>query len=450
MYSDLFEALAGGGGSGGGNSSRNNNVNTNEEDENKPVLSFKAGKMDLTWQEPTGTFLVTPDTRRCQVNLMYNIHDAQLEWQWYDRRDKHVVDTIRITNPVLLKPVTVPKSQDADQHDRVYYWKLDSEWKMLWLQEKDIDADLVIEQANAILQVPNGNNNDTTNGNNRQLESDDRDSPNRGTSSSPGVASISSVSTTTRQVDALSSILENLGMPQGSSSVVDSAGAATAAGDGGRDQAAGGGGRDQEPSTTSSGGIATTSANAPSTNASGGTLTLADLQNAMGGMPQLPQPYSFSSNTYHTDPTLSEIVTSDVITNLLLADATVRQRLLEQLPEEQRSEEFLEENLRSPQIQQTLRSLTSALMPDDHGSMDTYHSVLANFQLDAANGQQALATGQSPVQAFLDCILASVTKEQADGAAAADATATDGKEEGADATKAAAADDDDDDEEMNG
>ena len=33
---------------------------------------------------------------------------------------------------------------------------------------------------------------------------------------------------------------------------------------------------------------------------------------------------------------------------------------------------------------QTLRSLTSALLPDDNGSMDGYHSVLANFQLDAS------------------------------------------------------------------
>jgi len=88
---------------------------------------------------------------------------------------------------------------------------------------------------------------------------------------------------------------------------------------------------------------------------------------------------------------------------------------MQELPEEQRSMEHLEENLRSPQVQQTLRSLTSALIPDDNGSMDGYHSVLANFQLDAAAGQQALTETNNPIQAFLDCVLASVEKEQKEG-----------------------------------
>jgi len=61
-----------------------------------------------------------------------------------------------------------------------------------------------------------------------------------------------------------------------------------------------------------------------------------------------------------------------------------------------------------------LRSLTSALLPDDNGSMDGYHSVLANFQLDASDGQKALSEGKSPIQAFLDCVLASVEKENSE------------------------------------
>jgi len=44
--------------------------------------------------------------------------------------------------------------------------------------------------------------------------------------------------------------------------------------------------------------------------------------------------------------------------------------------------------------------------------MDGYQSVLANFQLDASDGQKALAEGKSPIQAFLDCVLASVGKEE--------------------------------------
>ena len=61
-----------------------------------------------------------------------------------------------------------------------------------------------------------------------------------------------------------------------------------------------------------------------------------------------------------------------------------------------------------------MRSLTSALLPDDNGSMDGYHSVLANFQLDASDGQKALSEGKSPIQAFLDCVLASVEKENSE------------------------------------
>ena len=54
--------------------------------------------------------------------------------------------------------------------------------------------------------------------------------------------------------------------------------------------------------------------------------------------------------------------------------------------------------------------MTAALQPDDVGSMEGYNSVLANFQLDPADGEQALRSG-NPIQAFLDCVLASVQKE---------------------------------------
>ncbi|KAG7371006.1 UCH-binding domain containing protein [Nitzschia inconspicua] len=381
MYSDLFDALGGGGGGGSSRIAHTSSNNENDTNNRSPLLSFKAGKMELALQE-NGNFLITPDTRRCQVNLKYG-DDSQLEWEWYDRREKKVIDTIRITDPVLLKRADVPKSQDADQTDRVYYWKLDSEWRMLWLQDKEEDPEL-IHKANEILKVTRKPNTEGT----------DSNSP----SASPGNASTSSASTTTRQVDALSSILENLGMPQG----------------GGRE----GGAPAASPAPGSGGG------------GGGGTLTLADLQNAMGGMAQQQQ-------ASIDPPALNEIVTPDAISSLL-ANADVRQRLLEQLPEEQRTETFLEENLRSPQIQQTLRSLTAALMPDDNGSMDGYHSVLANFQLDAAHGQRALTSGQSPIQAFLDCVLASVENEKA----------SEGKEETMEEAETKREEEDEDDEMM--
>lgn len=357
MYSDLFDAL---GGNPNSSSSSNARGSGNSSEEAKPLLSFKAGKVELALQE-NGKFLATPDTRRCQVNLNYN-EDAQLTWEWFDRREKKVMDTIRITDPVKLERADVPKSQDADCNDRVYYWKLDSEWRMIWLQDKEEDPEL-IDKVNEILKQPT-----------KPSDADPaEDAGTAAASNSDPVSarSPSSVSTTTRQVDALSNILENLGMPQGGDQANASAPAAAA------------------PAA-----------------AGGGTLTLADLQSAMGGVQ--------SQQENINPPGLHDLVTPGAISSLL-ANEDVRNRLMQELPEEQRSVEFLESCLRSPQVQQTLRSLTSALLPDDNGSMDGYHSVLANFQLDAADGQQALSEGKSPIQAFLDCVLASVEKENAEG-----------------------------------
>mmetsp|Transcript_34353 Transcript_34353/g.80970 ORF Transcript_34353/g.80970 Transcript_34353/m.80970 type:complete len:376 (-) Transcript_34353:858-1985(-) len=359
MYSDLFDALGGNPNASSSSNARNSN---NDGEEDKALLSFKAGKMELVLQE-NGNFLATPDTRRCQVNLKYN-DDSQLLWEWYDRREKKVMDTIRITDPVSLERADVPKSQDADCNDRVYYWKLDSEWRMIWLQDKEEDPEL-IGKVNKILKEPTkpspagseGATNVTTSANDPVT-----------------VRSPSSVSTTTRQVDALSNILENLGMPQGG---------------------------DQ-----STGGAAVTATPSGATPAAGGgTLTLADLQSAMGGV----QTQQANANP----PGLHEVVTPGAISRLL-ANEDVRNRLMRELPEEQRSPEFLESCLRSPQVQQTLRSLTAALLPDDNGSVDGYHSVLANFQLDPADGEKALSEGKSPIEAFLDCVLASVEKEKAE------------------------------------
>jgi 26S proteasome regulatory subunit N13 len=294
MYSDLFDALGGNPNASSASNTRNSN---NDEDEVKPLVSFKAGKMELALQE-NGKFLATPDTRRCQVNLKYN-DDSCLVWEWYDRREKKVIDTIRITDPVALERVDVPKSQDADCNDRVYFWKLDSEWRMIWLQDKEEDPEL-IDKVNKVLK-------ETT----KPSEAAD--------SAGVSAPSPSSVSTTTGQVDALSNILENLGMPQGA---------------------------DQN------GGAASAAASAAAATNGGGTkkLTLADLQSAMGGV----------SNLQENPPGLHEVVSPSAISGLL-ENEEVRNRLLQELPEEQRSAEFLESCLRSPQVQQ-VRLLTTCCL----------------------------------------------------------------------------------------
>jgi UCH-binding domain len=378
MYSDLFNALGGGGGPHGSSSSNNNSNNNNASEDPKALYSFKAGKVEMALQDD-GKYSCIPDTRRGQVNLKYveaadhtttndtNADGLSLVWEWYDRREKKVVDTIPITDPVTLIRASVPPSQDKDINDRVYYWKLDNEYRMIWLQDKEEDPEL-ISKANEILQNPHKRTADVVGG---ATTTSSTGAAAANALRSPGDASTSSVSTTTRQVDALSNILENLGMPQGPT------GAAPLA---------------------SEGAITSNTTN---------TLTLADLQGVIAGL------QSTAAAGGASPPSLSDIVTPAAITELL-KNESVKNRLLQELPEEQRSMEYLEENLRSPQVQQTLRSLTSALVPDDNGSMDGYHSVLANFQLDAADGQRALAETNNPIQAFLDCVLASVEKEQAE------------------------------------
>ena len=266
------------------------------------------------------------------------------------RRENTVVDSFPITSGGTFERVETPTG-------RIFL--LSSPRTMYWMQDSsDEQDDEIVAQINQFLTNPQdaAPEGETTNAS----DGDALAQAIRASTASVETENAAS-SSNGSQVDALSNILENLGMPQGT---VAADGAAPAA---------------------------------PT-----GTLTLADLQGAMAGL-------ATASPAGSSGPPLQEVVTPAAIT-ALLEDEAVRNRLLEFLPEEQRSLEHLEENLRSPQVQQTLRSLTAALMPDDVGGMDGYHSVLANFQLNPQDGEAALRAG-NPIQAFLDCVLASVSEE---------------------------------------
>jgi hypothetical protein len=50
---------------------------------------------------------------------------------------------------------------------------------------------------------------------------------------------------------------------------------------------------------------------------------------------------------------------------------------------------------------------------DDASSAYTeYSNIIANFQLDPQDGETALLQNNNPIEAFLNCIIASVEKEQ--------------------------------------
>jgi hypothetical protein len=72
----------------------------------------------------------------------------------------------------------------------------------------------------------------------------------------------------------------------------------------------------------------------------------------------------------------------------------VRQSLLALLPESQQSNESLEENLRSPQLQQALDALAGALQSEN------YSTVMSNLGLDPSVGMPQLMRGDA-IGAFL-------------------------------------------------
>jgi 26S proteasome regulatory subunit N13 len=259
-----------------------------------------------------------------------------------DRRDKSIVDSFPIET-------SGGKFERIRDDDRIYLWtRGTNQWEMYWMQDlnKDGEDDLLIK-INQYLMNPS----DAA-----------PDAPQRNTTTSNSTSGPLTSNANNSQIDALSNILENLGIPE----------------------AAG---------------------NARSVTATPGVLTLADLQGAMASLNAANTTAPMSTPT-----PLREVVTPSAIT-ALMENEEAKNRLLEFLPEEQRTLEHLEDNLRSPQVQQTLNSLSNALYPDEQGSLDGYHSVIANFQLDPMDGEAALAAG-NPIQAFLDCILASVSREE--------------------------------------
>ena len=372
MYSEFFDQLGGAGGLPGRRAAANNNA-TSAPSRPPALVSFKAGKMNLTQVEESDAtkYRCEPDVRRGEVRLVYQTASSGtaatngLYWQWYDRRDDSLVDSKQIAAAgSTWEKVELPASK-KHARDRVYVWtQQDGTHDMYWMQdaseEKDEEVMVKVNQylADPASAAPVGTSTTTT-----------TEAGGTGAAAASGGSGGSNPASQS-QVDALSNILQNLGMPQSEGS------------SGNASDAAGG------------------TAAAPSGGATG-MLTLADLQGAMAGIQ--------SQQAAQQPVPLNEVVTPAAISSLMENDQ-VRERLIALLPEEQRSNDLLEENLRSPQIQQTLRALTQALLPDGAGNMDSFYSVLANFSLDPADGQEAMAAN-NPIQAFLDCILASVKKD---------------------------------------
>mmetsp|Transcript_28896 Transcript_28896/g.79317 ORF Transcript_28896/g.79317 Transcript_28896/m.79317 type:complete len:398 (+) Transcript_28896:121-1314(+) len=374
MYSDLFDQL-GGGAAGAGR--RGGGGDTARAPQTPPLVSCKAGKMIVESgegeEDATTKYQCKPDTTRGEIRLVYDKDTSMLQFQWYDRRDQKVVDRHMIPTSTKMDAGTferVPLSGKKHARDRIYVWTHYEEdnlktpkYDMYWMQdESEEKEDETVAKINQYLADP------------ASAVPKDASPPVAAAASSSGsdTAPASGGTQSQSQVDALSTILENLGMPQ-------SEGGATSSTD--------------AP-------VSADSSAAPAA----GTLTLADLQGAMAGMQQQQQ----SS----TVVPLSEVVTPAAIEALLERD-DICQRLMELLPENQRTKEQLADNLKSPQVQQTLRTLTQALLPDDAGNMDGFYSVLANFNLPApTDGAGTAAAMANPIQAFLEAVLKSVEEDK--------------------------------------
>lgn len=401
-------------------------------EEAKSLLSFKAGKM-MAELQPNGKYMISADQRRGTLDLNYTkptppSSNGTLKLEWKDRRTNATVDSLTI---FAEDGLTYQKVDTGREGDRVYlleYGSTSNRRYFFWMQDKlegTLDEDNCVllntyltdpkaaeekvngegeESAEPASGSPSGGMRLDMNGlgsggmdNAALMQIMSNLGPNGTASAREGDSSAASggdAAAPQGQVDALSNILENLGMPQPNVPVSESTATAGASTDAVASSAP-----DAVTSSTSS--TATPAAAAP---ASSG-LTLSDLQGAMAGLAT-----TSPTNLQPLNPTppLNELVTPASISTVILSDEAVKSKLVSLLPEGQQTTEYLEENLRSPQVAQCLKSLSAALA--DEG-MEGFHSILANFQLDPKDGQEALVGG-NPIQAFLDCVLKSVEREK--------------------------------------
>lgn len=138
-------------------------------------------------------------------------------------------------------------------------------------------------------------------------------------------------------------------------------------------------------------------------------LTLADLQGAMAGLATTSSPIVRSPKLPR--PSLTKLLsTENIHESGILKNETIKARLINCLPEGQCTEENLMENLRSPQVSQCIKALTTALCDDAGESMEWFLTLLTNLDLDPQDGLHSMTVG-NPIQAFLECILQNVERK---------------------------------------
>mmetsp|Transcript_10419 Transcript_10419/g.10045 ORF Transcript_10419/g.10045 Transcript_10419/m.10045 type:complete len:375 (+) Transcript_10419:28-1152(+) len=312
-----------------------------------PLITFKAGKCNLSERQSNGKFSVSVDKRRGTLSLTKS-QDQLIHFRWSDR-STGVVEYDRIVFP---DEINFKKCKTGKDTDRVYILRFTQASQapmMFWMQDKASDKDA--ENSSKVTEYAN----------NPSLAVAATPVPPAGV---PGV--------TAEQWAQL------MGLPApATESPAPSAPAPV-------------------PSAPA-GGLDFASLFGPSTPAAQRPLTAEDLQGAMaGGTPgSIPAPAQ-------RPLTLQEILSSEaVIATGILNDPAARAALIEQLPEGQRTEAFLEESIRSPQFRQSMSQFSGAL------ESDNINNIMANFNIDPSPGMENLIRGDG-VGAFVASLQADV------------------------------------------
>lgn len=333
-----------------------------------PLVKFKAGRCEL---EPLsgaqeGSFNVTPIKRKGEVQVVRN-DEGMTQFLWKDRTTQQVDPACdHLVFPGDAKFEKISTGRDGDRVYSLQFTANASRRFFFWMQDKDDGKD---EENMKAVNTHLNRTGDSGEGDSippgatpeqaammQNLMLFGQGGPGAAGGAASGEGGASSANAPAGQVSLadLQSVMASLGMPP------TSAGAPAAA----------------APAAAAPAAAAPAAAASPG---AGGSLTAADLQAAMMGI---------STGARRGTPLELVLSADDVLSSGVLDDPQVQERLLPLLPEEQRNPSELRSLVRSPQFQQALGSLSSALH-----NPDNFNSVFANFGLNPTAGASAMASG---------------------------------------------------------
>ena len=307
------------------------------------LISFKAGKCNIGQLQSNGKHSITPDTRKGTVSLVKGA-DQLVYLKWTDRSSNRAEDE-RMIFPDELKCLKVKTGRD---NDRIHLLKYNTGqlFLMFWMQEKSSDKDSEhCKRLNELLNNPNA----------------------AAASSSGAVSSTTGTGAAAGSRLGSDQLMQMLGMSLPNA----------------------------QPSASQPV-IAAPAAPVPVNN----MLANLDFSSLLAGQPSQPAPSVVSSRQRPLG--LEDILSADSILDTgILDDPEVVASLLQFLPEDQRTQQHLEETLRSPQFRQSLTTLSSALQSDN------FNNVMMNFNIDPAPGMQHLLRNDA-IGAFIAALQATV------------------------------------------